>query len=171
MSIEDDAPVFFGVRYGRLLKIMTTVAGLILLVVPGIGLVTGRHEPFALAGMVGLPLAILVTTFLFAVRGYEVAASGVYVARPIGPKRIAARITDIAADDSALEGAIRTFGNGGLFSFNGWFRLRKYGSCRLWVTDLDCLVVMRGDSGCVVVSPAQRERFVTTVRKRLGGAS
>lgn len=161
----------FNVHYGGFLKGMTTVVVVLLLSV----VVTGvrRYDVGALEPllMMVLPLALLLATGLFTVLRYELDDEGLHVVRPIGRLRIARTVSAVAADDGAMRGAVRTFGNGGLFSFNGWYRLPKYGRCRLWVTDLHRLVVIRGDRGCAVVSPAQRDAFVAAVKMRFGAAA
>jgi hypothetical protein len=158
----------FAVHYGAMLKLMTAVVVAVLLGTAIIGVVHYRNGALYLLGVVAMPLAILLGTFACTVLRYEVSSSGIDVVRPIGRKRIAGTVAAIGVDDDALKGAIRTFGNGGLFSFNGYYRLAKYGSCRLWVTDLKSLVVIHGDHGCVVVSPAERARFVALVAQTYG---
>jgi hypothetical protein len=58
----------------------------------------------------------------------------------------------------ALRGAIRSFGNGGLFGYYGWY-YRK-GAFRLFATRLDRLVELRIEGKRVVVSPDDPARFV-----------
>jgi hypothetical protein len=58
----------------------------------------------------------------------------------------------------SLRGAVRTFGNGGLFGFYGWF-YRK-GAFRLYATRRDRLVEVVIDGKRVVVSPDEPARFV-----------
>lgn len=161
----------FGVRYGGLVKGMTAAVGLTFLAVIATGLVNVRGSPIQQAGMIVLPALVLVATALFAVLRYEVDDEGLHVVRPIGHLRIAGAVSAIVADDAAAKGAIRTFGNGGVFSFTGYYRLPKYGHCRFWVTDLHHLVVIHGDRGCVVISPIQRDAFIAAVKQRFGVAA
>jgi hypothetical protein len=58
----------------------------------------------------------------------------------------------------ALRGAVRTFGNGGLFGYYGWF-YRK-GAFRLFATRSDPLVEIVAAGKRVVVSPDEPARFV-----------
>ena len=160
----------FGVHYGGLVKGMTALAGVLLLGIIAAGVINGRASTIQQVAMIGLPALLLVATALFAVLRYEVDDEGLHVVRPIGRLRIAGEVTAIAADDTAAKGAIRTFGNGGVFSFTGYYRLPRYGHCRLWVTDMHHLVVIHGDRGCVVVSPIQRDAFVAAVKERFGVA-
>ena len=160
----------FEVQYDRLLKGMTALVVVLLLGVVVAGALRyqrGALEPLL---MIILPLALLLATGLFTVLRYELDDEGLHVVRPIGRLRIARAVTTVSEDDAALKRAIRTFGNGGLFSFNGWYWLPNYGRCRLWVTDTRRLVVIRGDRGCVVVSPAQRDAFMAAAKTRFGVA-
>jgi hypothetical protein len=57
-----------------------------------------------------------------------------------------------------LFGALRTFGNGGLFGYYGWFY--KKGAFRLYATRRDRLVEVVIDGKRVVVSPDEPARFL-----------
>ncbi len=61
-----------------------------------------------------------------------------------------------------LLGAVRTFGNGGLFGYYGWF-WRKGGAFRLFATRRDRLVEVVVGGRRVVVSPDEPERFAEAV--------
>jgi hypothetical protein len=58
----------------------------------------------------------------------------------------------------SLAGAVRTFGNGGLFGYYGWFY--KKGAFRLYATRSDRLVEIVAGGKRVVVSPDEPARFV-----------
>ncbi len=58
----------------------------------------------------------------------------------------------------ALRGAVRTFGNGGLFGYYGWYY--KKGPFRLYATRTDRLVQVGIDGKRIVVSPDDPQRFV-----------
>jgi hypothetical protein len=68
-----------------------------------------------------------------------------------------------------MRGSFRLFGNGGMFSFTGWYRNRALGTYRAFVTDLKQTVVLRFEKKTIVLSPENPERFVseiTTFTKR-----
>ncbi len=161
----------YRVNYGGFIKVMTAISTIVLLGIATLGVVLHRGHLAVLTITTLLPPALLIGTGLFAVLRYEIDRDGLRVVRPIGRKLVTSRVTSVVADDKALQGAFRTFGNGGMFSLNGWFRLRRYGTCRLWVTDLRNLVVIHGDRGCVVVSPAQRESFISALTAQLGATA
>ena len=158
----------FNVHYGNGLKAMTAIAAVLLIGVSVAGI--GRYQEGALAPllMIVLPLGLLLVTALFAVLRYELDDAGLHVVRPIGRLCIARTVTSVIEDDAALWSASRTLGNGGLFAFSGWYKLPKYGRCRLWVTDMRHAVVIHGDRGCIVVSPLHGDAFVAAIKTRFG---
>lgn len=162
----------FEVHYGTVLKVTTGLVIVALLGVVLLGLFKGPLgkgvESLPRLLMCVIPAVLIGTTAMFTVLRYEIDDAGLHVVRPIGRLRIFSNVSAVAAADGALKGAIRTFGNGGLFSFNGWYWVRGYGSSRLWVTDFHSVVAMRGDRGCVFVSPAKRDEFIAAVRSRFG---
>jgi Bacterial PH domain len=60
----------------------------------------------------------------------------------------------------AMNKSLRTCGNGGGFSFTGWYWSKSLGFYRAFVTDLNRTVVLRFENRTVVVSPGEPEDFV-----------
>jgi len=73
-------------------------------------------------------------------------------------------------DAEVFKCSLRTFGNGGLGAFHGYFWSKRMGKFRGYVTDTSRVVVLRWeDAGkCVVVSPKDTEYFIEEVCKRTG---
>ena len=63
-------------------------------------------------------------------------------------------------DPSAMCGSVRTCGNGGLFSFTGWYWNRKIGKYRAFITDPAKAVVLVFANRRIVVTPDRPEDFV-----------
>jgi hypothetical protein len=63
-------------------------------------------------------------------------------------------------EPNAMQWSIRTLGNGGFFSFSGFYRNKRLGGYRAFVTDRHQTVVLRYSGRTVVVSPAAPEQFV-----------
>ena len=63
-------------------------------------------------------------------------------------------------EPDAMRGSIRTFGNGGAFSFSGFYYNKRLGSYRAFVTDPRRAVVLRYATRRVVLSPAAPDDFV-----------
>jgi hypothetical protein len=60
----------------------------------------------------------------------------------------------------AMKGSLRTCGNGGVFSFTGWYWSQSLGFYRAFVMDLNRTVVLRFGRRTVVVSPDDPAGFV-----------
>jgi len=140
--------------WGMTLKVATALAAAILLgvaVMPVPGLWWTRL----------LPLAILAGAVPFVVRGYAVQDGVLLIRRLWWNSRIdLAGLRSVRFDPDALKGSLRTCGNGGLFSFTGWYWNRRLGRYSMYVTDLKRPVVLTFDKRVVVVSPADPEAFV-----------
>jgi Bacterial PH domain len=107
-----------------------------------------------------VPLAIIFGALLFTVRGYTVTADAVLVHRLFWSTRLP--LTDLQSAEiapEAMRGGLRLFGNGGLFSFTGFFRNRSLGTYRAFVTDPHRTVVLHFTKKTVVISPSAPEDF------------
>jgi len=118
-----------------------------------------------------LPLAILFGSALFTIRGYAITSDAILVQRLFWTTRLPlAGLQSAQFEPSAMRSSLRTFGNGGLFSFTGFFRNKGLGAYQAFVTDPNQTVVLRFSNRTVVVSPAAPEEFVRdiSVRNYLG---
>ncbi len=107
------------------------------------------------------PLGIIFGAALFTIRGYAVSPDVILVHRLFWKTRVPlAGLQSVRFEPDAMLGGIRTFGNGGLFSFSGFFWNKTLGVYRAFVTDSRRAVVLRFPGGTVVVSPAAPEDFV-----------
>jgi DNA-binding transcriptional regulator of glucitol operon len=111
-----------------------------------------------------LPLAIIVGSALFTIRGYTVTSDAVLVHRLFWATLLPlAGLQSAQFEPGAMRWSIRTFGNGGLFSFSGFFRNKALGAYRAFVTDPQRTVVLRYSTRTVVVSPEKPEEFAENV--------
>jgi hypothetical protein len=111
-----------------------------------------------------VPLAIILLCALFTVRGYSIANDILLVHRLFWKTRVSLReLRSIKFDPIATHRSIRTFGNGGFFSFTGYFRNNELGSYRVFMTDRRRAVVLRFPSSAIVISPDRPEDFVNTI--------
>jgi len=111
-----------------------------------------------------LPLAIILICAVFTVRGYSITNNALLIDRLFWTTRIP--LTEFQSakfDPDATRGSIRTFGNGGFFSFTGYFRNKELGSYRAFMTDRRRAVVLRFLDQVVVVSPDRPQDFVETI--------
>lgn len=145
------------------LIVMSTMATVISLGVAGGGWwsLAGKHAPgaFSWAGL--LPLVLLFGTALFTIRGYSLSSDSILVHRLLWPTVLPRTGLESAEVDlEAMRGSIRTFGNGGAFSFSGFYYNNRLRSYRAYVTDPRRCVVLRYATRRVVLSPATPEDFV-----------
>ena len=116
------------------------------------------------------PLAIICGGLLFTIRGYTITADAILVHRLFWSTRLplsGLRSAEVAPD--IMRSGIRLCGNGGLFSFAGWFRNKALGVYRSFVTDLHRTVVLRFADRRVVVSPSAPNDFVDNIRTHSQG--
>jgi hypothetical protein len=108
-----------------------------------------------------VPLAIVFGGLLFTVRGYSVTSDAILVHRLFWSTRLPlSGLESAEVAPNIMRGGLRLFGNGGLFSFTGFFRNRSLGSYRAFVTDQHRTVVLHFPRRPVVVSPSEPEDFV-----------
>ena len=147
---------------------VTSLVGTLLLVVVGYFAVEaiphGTRVPFAEAFgtliAAVLPLVAVIAA-LFVVRGYDLGAQELRIQRLLWSTRIGlAGLTGATQDPSLMRGSLRVFGNGGLYSYTGFFQNRAIGRYRAFVTDPKNAVVLRLPDRTVVVSPAKPQAFV-----------
>jgi hypothetical protein len=116
--------------------------------------------------MVGAPLAVLLGSLVFMVRGYVLTESQIEVRR-LGWSTVLP-FTGLAAvngEPQGLRGSLRLFGNGGLFAISGWFWNRRIGLFRAYATDPERAVLLRYRDGAkVVVTPHDVQHFIVRVR-------
>ena len=116
-------------------------------------------EAFALRCL--LPLVLVVGCALFCVRGYTLTADELIIHRPFWQTRIPLLgLQSAEFQPRVMHGSIRTFGNGGFFSFTGYYRNARLGSYRAFVTDFARTAVLRFGTRTIVLSPEAPEEFV-----------
>ena len=150
---------------------ITSVVGTVLILGAGIGayraipIPTGFTHQFGLAVAMILP-TVLVGSLFFMVTGYAVEGTELYVKRLLSSTRISLEgLGRVWSEPAVCKGTIRVFGNGGLFSFSGWFYSRRLGRYRLFATNLSRSVVLVLPARVVVITPAEPEKFIEHVRQ------
>jgi hypothetical protein len=111
-----------------------------------------------------LPMAMVLGAALFTIRGYTIERDSILVHRLLWATRLSRTgLQSATFDPSLISGGIRVFGNGGFFSFSGWFRNKHLGTYRAYITDPARAVVLKYGDRVVVVSPDDPERFASAV--------
>ena len=146
----------FASSWGTSLKLMTLLAlvvvGFVLYKVP-------RPATFAIVA------GLLAISALFMVRNLELAGSQLVIHRPGWAKRYdLSALQDVKVAPDAMQGSLRIFGIGGLFSYVGLFRNSRLGWYRAYATDQRRAVVLRFPDTTVVVTPHDPDAFANAVR-------
>lgn len=157
----------FPAPFSRLLWITSGVASAILILVAGAGVIAlpSTAPGPARALLTGLPVLIMAGTLPFAVRRYRILPGVIEIQRLGWITRLdLAGFKSADVDRTAMRQSIRLAGNGGLYSFTGWFWNQRLGKFRALVSDPDRTVVLRFDDRTVVISPDSPEEFVRTLK-------
>lgn len=113
-----------------------------------------------------LPVLILVGCAPFTIRGYEIAEGCLWVQRLVWKTRIPLQsLTTAEWRPGSFGFAWRTCGNGGLYSFTGWYYQKSLGAFRALATrTTDGVILTFSDRKPIVVTPDDPARFVETVK-------
>ena len=147
--------------WGRLLRV-TSISFTALIVGISLFLIVkaGSHLRGWHAAVAWLPTLILVSTVPFVVRRYRVRNDNLLVDRLFWPTVIPlAGLRSVEVMPNAMKGSLRLCGNGGLFSFTGWWWSKRLGRFRPYVNDLERTVVLKFDRNTIVLSPESPEEF------------
>lgn len=102
----------------------------------------------------------------FMVRGYEITADAIFILRPLWKTRLDRRdLKSAEVLPDAMNKCLRVCGNGGGFSFTGWYWSKSLGLFHAYATDQRRTVVLRFGKRTVVVSPGEPEDFVRELSK------
>jgi len=108
-----------------------------------------------------IPSQMLAVAGFFTVRGYALDDTQLSVRRLLTSTRIPlVGLRRAWIDPTVCKGSLRVMGNGGLFSFTGWFQNKRLGRYRLFATDFRNAVVLKFPDRTIVVTPAEPHAFV-----------
>jgi hypothetical protein len=169
--------VSFSAPWGAPLAVMTAVCSVICLLVPLPGVMIGLGSsatlrawgiyglpPWAGWLLVAVPLLSLVASAAFMVRGYVLTDTSLIIKRLGWKHRLdLSRLNSATVDPDAFRRSLRLFGNGGFFSFTGWFRNSTLGVYRAFATDTKRAVVLRFFDKTVVITPDDPQKFVAEI--------
>ena len=113
-----------------------------------------------------LAAVLFIVAYAYSPRRYTISEDSIIVHRLIGSVRIAldgAREARPARSDD-LDGAIRLWGNGGLFGYYGLFRTSRLGKCWWYVTNRKNAVVVVTKRKAALVSPDDVEGFLAAIQ-------
>ncbi len=158
----------FAAPWGGLLLFLT-IGMTVLCLAVAIGVGTQAPIPRQIGQSAGLILlAIAAGCALFTVRGYLVAGETLWVRRLFWSTRVSLRgLRSARFDPEATRASIRLWGNGGFFSFSGWYWNKRLGRYRLYATDPKRSVVLEWSERRAVVTPDDPEAFIRRVHREL----
>lgn len=164
-TLREDVKIYRA-PWGRALKWLSAAMVLVTVVLMLLPFFPQEKVPlWASQGAVGGMPLLLLACLMFTVRGYEITEDVVLVRRLFWKTRLPlAGLKSVEAIPRAMSKSLRTCGNGGIFSFTGWYWNRSLGSFHAYVTDLERTVVIRLAKRTVVISPENPAEFVRDLR-------
>jgi hypothetical protein len=167
----------FKAPWGAPLAVMTALCGIVCLFLAMLGamiclgnaattraLGISMIPPYAGQLLIGASLLAFAAGAALMVRGYILTENSLRIKRLGWETRLdLARLQSATADADAFRGSLRLFGNGGFFSFTGWYRNRKLGVFRAYATHAAKAVVLRLADKTVVVTPDDPQKFVAEI--------
>lgn len=153
-----------------LIRWATVFTYVLMIIIIGFGLFTGPRDLVVWTlSMVVMPLGFMAIGPLFMVRGYTLERDRLRIQRLGWSSSVdLADLQEFRADPDAMKGGWRICGNGGLFCFSGYFRSKKLGNFRPFVTDPNCSVVLRTARKTLIVSPEDPEHFMAALADEFG---
>lgn len=152
----------YAAHWGTSLILLSSLATLLIAGIIARIIWRGYHHPWAIVFLGG----IIAVAALFTIRGYSITSDEIMVRRLFWNTRLPrAELASAKFDPNAMAKSIRTFGNGGLFSFSGFYHNKTLGMYRAFVTDPKQTVVLTYPKRTVVISPAQPEDFLRELKQ------
>lgn len=161
----------YSASWSQSLKISTAAVTVVLVGMLAVfAFAPGKGVPWWLLLFLALiPLSILLGCVASMVCGYRLEGGILHVVRPGRTTRIGLRgLKSVSLDVRACQGSTRVNGNGGAYSYTGWFHNAALGTYELFATDMSRTVVLKLPNRIVVVTPNRPEEFVNAVLGRTG---
>lgn len=163
----------FKAPWSRSLRIATIVSTFVLVAISISGFLAAKSIRLDLTiALVCIPVAVLLSSLRCMVLGYRLTEHEIQVRRlgwittlPL------ATLRSVEGNADAMQGSLRLFGNGGLFSYTGLFWNRKLRLYRVFATDPARSVVLRYPKRTIVITPHDPQQFIVRARALLKTAS
>ena len=160
-------PNKFSAPWGKLLKgtsIFVVLLFAALIIADSYILRAARVSVWLHPATVGGLLAVLLGCLPFVIRGYVITDEGILIRR-LWWNTVLPRDSLVSAEvvPNAMSRSLRTCGNGGLFSFTGFYWNKQIGHYKAYVNDLNRTVVVRTKKRTAVLSPDDPQAFVDAV--------
>lgn len=162
-------PDQFPIRIGTILIVTSVFATLLCLGMAA--MLYWQVAPRVAGGQwLWLPPALLPLLCLpFVVRGYRVDGRSLWVRRLLHESEVPlSGLEAVEERPRAFAGLLRTFGNGGFYSFTGTYWGREIGRARAYATDLGPGLLLRFPDRAVVLTPADPVALAQRLRRAAG---
>lgn len=167
--MENPAREFQAASWPTSLKVVSVLGSLLIA-----GVTIGAIRvipPFGFAyqfgiGVACIPPALILGSLLFVVQSYSVVGGHLSIQRLLWTTTIPILgIQDARLDPTAIKGALRIFGNGGLFAMSGLYWNKRLGRFRLFATDPKKAVVLHLHQKTVVITPEDPHAFIQELQR------
>jgi hypothetical protein len=152
-------------------KALVICSGLLVALAAACVIAAAAMRPYITPGFLApfaqwlLPVIVL-GCLPFMIRSYTITEHAILIRRLFWTTRLdRAGLKSAEVVPKAMDKSLRTFGNGGGFSFTGWYWNKRLGKYRAFVTDLNRTVVLRFGTRTVVVSPDDPEGFINELTR------
>ena len=164
-------PRTFAAPWATSLKVISLLSTLLLLAITWLLPLPKQAGGLIVVSVRALPVVLLGTCALFTVRRYELTGGWLNVQRLLWMTRIPLRtLIDAEWRRGSFGRAWRTCGNGGLYSFTGWYHQKSLGSFRALATrTTDAVILKFSDRKPIVVTPDEPGGFVEAIKARSTG--
>ena len=149
--------------WGKALSVLSSLLMVLCVVNVAVFRALLPEEPRATGLLAQWALPMIVLACLpFMIRSYAITDDTILIRRLFWTTRLErSGMKSAEFLPNAMSKSLRTCGNGGAFSFTGWYWNKSLGFYRAFVTDLNRTVVLRFAKRTVVVSPIDPEEFVS----------
>lgn len=149
-------------------KIITIGIGLLFAFLIAMPFLTEANDPVQIYIPCGLA-AIYLITYLYSPQSYTLTESELVINRPLKNLRIdLSDIQQIALfEKGMMNGAIRTFGVGGLFGYFGKFHNFGIGNVNWYLTRTDKAVILKTERRRIAVSPNDTGGFIAALKGKM----
>ncbi len=119
---------------------------------------------FVIAFVTSLTLGIILLTYLFAPKEYEITLDGLLIKRPLRSFTIPSKeIVEVNRIQEKISG-IRLWASGGLFGYFGLFKLSGLGRVWVYATNKNKLVLIKTKDKKYIISPKDPNGFLSKLR-------
>lgn len=152
--------------WSKILYVMSAISTILLLGIPLIVYTSKTYHPSIVTiVLLFLPLLLLIT-LLFTIRGYIITPNALLIKRLFWNSSVnLSGLISVEVDPMAMNGSIRTFGNGGMFSISGYFRNKKLGNYRAFAMNPKNSVVLKFFKRTIVVTPENPQDFKSNIEQ------